>query len=254
MMAMMHRALIIFLPVILFSACKPKPKPLEWEVVGVYPHQTDCYTQGLEFYKGALFESGGQYGESKLRRVESKTGEVLRERRLPAQIFSEGLTVVGDDLWLLTWKAGKAYVFDRETFELKATHHFEGEGWGLAWNGEQLIMSNGTNKLMLRNPQDFSIEGEIEVMREGKPQSALNELEYVDGEIYANIYQHDIIVRVDAKNGNVTGVLELSELRKQLTDKKDAAEVLNGIAHHPETGHLWVTGKNWSEMFEIKLK
>ena len=185
--------------------------------------------------------------------IYSKTGEVLKERSLPAQIFSEGLTVVGDDLWLLTWKAGKAYVFDRETFELKTTHTYEGEGWGLAWDGEYLVMSDGSNKLTLRDPKDFSVKGEVEVMLEGKPKEALNELEYVDGVIYANVYEEDLIVRIDAKSGAVTGVLELGELRKKMTDEKGKAEVLNGIARHPDTGHLWVTGKYWSEMFEIRL-
>ncbi len=254
MITVMHRSLAILLPLILFSACKPKGDPLAWELVETYPHQTDCYTQGLEFVGEVLFESGGQYGESKLRRMDPKTAEVLKERRLPATIFSEGLTVVGNDLWLLTWQAGKAYVFDRESFELKTTHNYEGEGWGLAWNGEHLVMSDGSNRLSFRDPKDFSVKSTLEVTLGGKPQFDLNELEYVDGVIYANIYQDDIIVRIDPKSGVITGVLNLAELRKKLTDKEGIAEELNGIAHHPDTGHLWVTGKHWSEMFEIKLK
>lgn len=251
-MSAMQRYLIL-LPLLLISACKPKGEPLAWELVDTHPHQTDCYTQGLEFYEDVLFESGGQYGQSKLRRVDPETGEVLKERRLPAQIFSEGLTVVGDDLWLLTWKAGKAYVFDRESFELKQTHNYQGEGWGIAHDGTHLIVSDGTSTLTLRDPADFSRIGKLEVTRDGKPQEALNELEHVDGVIYANVYQKDEIVRIDAKSGKVTGVLELSELRKRLVEEETRAEELNGIAHHPETGHLWVTGKYWSEIFEIKV-
>ena len=154
----------------------------------------------------------------------------------------------------MTWESGKAFVFDRETFELKHTHSYEGEGWGLAWNGEHLVMSNGSNILTFRDPKDFSVKSEVVVTLNGKPQDYLNELEYVDGVVYANIYQEDIIVRIDLKSGAITGVLELSELRKKLTDEKGIAEELNGIARHPDTGHLWVTGKYWSEMFEIKLK
>ena len=253
-MIVMRRSLLILLPLLILPACKPKGEPLAWELVETHPHQADCYTQGLEFVGDALYESGGKYGESKLRRVDPKTAEVLKERELPAQIFSEGLTVVGDKLWLLTWKAGKAYVFDRESFELKTTHSYKGEGWGLAWDGKQLIMSDGSSTLTLRDPKDFSVNGEIQVTRNGKPQDQLNELEYVNGVVYANIYKKDEIVRIDAKSGKVTGVLELSELRDRLVEEETRAEVLNGIAHHPETGHLWVTGKYWSQMFEIKLK
>ena len=254
MMQGMNRSLFILLPLLLLVGCKPRSESLGWELVAVHPHQTDCYTQGLEFDEGLLLESGGQYGESKLRRMDPISAEVLKERRLPAQVFSEGLTVIGDELWLLTWHEGKAYVFDRETFALKRTYNYEGEGWGLAYDGNQLIMSDGSNKLTFRDPKNFAVKREIEVMREGEPQKALNELEYVNGVIYANVYDKDIIVRIDAKSGHVTGVIELSALRSKLTKGRGKEEVLNGIAHHPDTGHLWVTGKYWSEMFEIRLK
>ena len=250
-MQVMQGGFVILIALSLLPACKPRSKPVDWEMVAVHPHQEDCYTQGLEFHEGQLFESGGQYGESKLRRVDPMTGKVLKERELPAQIFSEGLTVVGDDLWLLTWKAGKAYVFDRESFELKRTHKYEGEGWGIVWDGSRLIMSDGSSKLTYRDPVDFTVKGQIEVTMDGKPQDQLNELEYVDGVIYANVYDEDVILRIDAKSGAVSGVLDLSSLRDKLSG--DEGEVLNGIAHHPDTGHLWVTGKHWSEMFEIKV-
>lgn len=253
MMQAMQQWWIILAGVLALGACKPRSESLAYEVMAVHPHLTDCYTQGLEFHDGLLLESGGQYGESKLRQVDPKTGEVLKERRLPAQIFSEGLTVVGNELWLLTWKAGKAYVLDRESFELKRTHTYQGEGWGIAYDGEQLIMSDGSSKLTLRDPMDFSVKGQIEVTRDGKPQDNLNELEFVDGVIYANVYQIDEVLRIEAKSGIVTGVLDLSALRDKLTVEKGKDEVLNGIAHHPQTGHLWVTGKYWSEIFEIRV-
>ena len=247
----MQRFWFVLFALLLLPACKPRSKSVLWELVAAHPHSEDCYTQGLEFHGEVLLESGGQYAESKLRRVDPKTGEVLMERKLPAQIFSEGLTVVGDELWLLTWKAGKAYVFDRDSFELKQTHKYEGDGWGIAWDGAQLIMSDGSNVLTLRDPGDFSVTGQIEVTADGKPRDQLNELEYVDGVIYANVYDEDIILRIDAKSGVVSGILDLSILRTNLSGEE--GEVLNGIAHHPATGHLWVTGKYWSEMFEIRL-
>lgn len=253
-MSLMIRWSAMAFGLLLMAGCRSKTTSLAHELVAIHPHDAGCYTQGLEFHEGLLLESGGGYGESVLRRVDPKTGEVLQERWLPATIFAEGLTVVGDDLWLLTWKAGKAYVFDRESFELKRTHSYQGEGWGIAWDGRHLIMSNGSSKLTLRDPADFSVRGQLVVTRAGMPQDQLNELEYVDGVIYANLYQQDEIVRIDAGSGEVTGVLDLSSLRKKLTNPSGEAEVLNGIARDPKSGHLWVTGKYWSEIFEVRLK
>lgn len=252
-MRLMIRWSVLACGLLLLGACRSKTTPLAYELVVIHPHDAGCYTQGLEFHGGLMLESGGGYGESVLRRVDPRTGEVLQERWLPATIFAEGLTLVGDDLWLLTWKAGKAYVFDRDSFELKRTHSYRGEGWGLAWDGKHLIMSNGSSKLTLRDPADFSVRGQLVVTRGGMPQDQLNELEYVDGVIYANLYQKDEIVRIDAGSGEVTGVLDLSALRGRLNPPGGDAEVLNGIARHPETGHLWVTGKLWPQVFEIRV-
>jgi len=242
------------LVLLLLFGCRPKTAQLAYELVSVHPHDVACFTQGLEFEGEVLLESGGQYGESKLRRVNPKNGAVIQERRLPAQIFAEGLTLLDDEIWLLTWKAGKVYVFDAQSFELRRTFAYKGEGWGLCTDGKNLIMSNGSNMLFVRSPKDFSLIEQIAVMRGGREQEQLNELEFVNGIIYANIYQKDEIVRIDAKSGEVTGVIDLSDLRKKLSNPKGRSEALNGIARHPKTGHFWVTGKYWSEMFEIELK
>ncbi len=238
----------------LLVSCKPKQESLEYDLVASYPHDQSCYTQGLEFHDGRLFESAGQYGESELRQVDPRTGEVQRRRKLPAELFAEGLTVLDGELWLLTWREGQAFVFDPKTFELRRRYRYPGEGWGLTNDGKQLIMSDGSSFLTWRDPGDFSTVRTLEVTRDGRPQKELNELEYVDGAIYANIYTRDEVVRIDPKNGQVTGVLDLSELRNRLEGQEVLAEELNGIARDPATGRLWLTGKHWSRMYELKIK
>jgi len=253
-MRAMRRWIPIALGLLLLAGCKSKVAPLSYELVATHPHDAGCYTQGLEFADGLLLESGGGYGESVLRRVDPGTGEVLQERWLPATVFAEGLTLLNGELWLLTWKEGKAYVFDPESFELLRTHTYEGEGWGLTHDGTHLVMSNGSAVLQWRNPKDFSLVRELKVTRGGRQQDQLNELEYVDGMILANIYEKDEVVRIDADSGKVTGVIDLSELRKKLDPPGGEAEVLNGIARHPDTGNYWITGKYWPQVFEVRMK
>jgi len=248
------RSLTTFLLLgLLLFGCKPKGKALSYELIKTHPHDVACYTQGLEFNGGDLLESGGRYGESNVRRVNPQTGEVLQSRKIPGLMFAEGITVLNGELWLLTWKEKIALVFDPKTFELLRRHSYEGEGWGITHDGSRLIMSNGSSTLSIRDPKDFKVIKEIEVTRDGRPVEAINELEYVDGEIFANIYTKDEIVRIDAESGKVTGVLDLSALRDRLVQGKTAAEELNGIAHDRKTGHLWVTGKRWPQMFEIAI-
>jgi len=248
------RSLTTFLLLgLLRFGCKPKGKALSYELIKTHPQDVACYTQGLEFNGGDLLESGGRYGESNVRRVNPQTGEVLQSRKIPGLMFAEGITVLNGELWLLTWKEKIALVFDPKTFELLRRHSYEGEGWGITHDGSRLIMSNGSSTLSIRDPKDFKVIKEIEVTRDGRPVEAINELEYVDGEIFANIYTKDEIVRIDAESGKVTGVLDLSALRDRLVQGKTAAEELNGIAHDRKTGHLWVTGKRWPQMFEIAI-
>lgn len=251
-MGVMLRWIPMSLALLLVAGCKPKTLEIGYEVVAEHPHDTGCYTQGLEFLGGMLLESGGQYGESNVRRVEPETGKVFKQRDFPASIFAEGLTVFDDKLWLLTWEQETCYVLKLDTFELIHRFNYKGEGWGICTNGSELIMSDGSSTLFVRNPKDFSLVRKIEVTLEGRPRDQLNELEWVDGVIYANIYQQDEIVRIDPDSGQITGVMDLSALREKF-DFEDAEE-LNGIAHDPKTGHLWVTGKYWPKMFEIELK
>jgi glutaminyl-peptide cyclotransferase len=249
----MNQRLLTVICALLLIGCEKSAKIMDYTLVSSKPHDDKCYTQGLEFYKGNLLESAGRYGESNLRLVEPATGKVLRQRALPRTVFAEGLTLVNGELWLLTWKEQVAYVFNPETFELIRRHTYEGEGWGLTHDGEHLIMSNGSNHLTFRNPKDFSVVKGIDVTENGKPVDQINELEWVDGHIWANIYKSDRMVCIDAKSGKVTRVVNGADLRARLPQDEKRAEEFNGIAHDPATGHLWVTGKYWPTMYEIAV-
>lgn len=235
----------------LFSCSKPAPEVLRFEVISTRTHDPDAYTQGLELSNGRLFESTGQYGESTLRELDPATGKVLRKRPLAKNVFGEGLTHFGKELFVLTWKEKTAYVFEPDTFKLIRSHPYEGEGWGLTHDGSSLIMSDGTSDLKFINPKDFTVQKTLTVKDGNSAVSKLNELEFINGEIYANIYLTDKIARISPADGRVTAWLDLTGLRNQLP-KPNRAEVLNGITHDPTTGHLLVTGKYWPQMFEIK--
>ena len=236
----------------LISCSEPAPENLRFEVVSTRTHDPDAYTQGLELANGRLFESTGQYGESTLRELDPATGKVLRKRPLAKTVFGEGLTLFGKELYVLTWKENIAYVFEPDTFKLIRTHSYQGEGWGLTNDGTSLIMSNGSSELKFINPKDFSIQKTLTVKDGNSPVRKLNELEFINGQIYANIYLTEKIVRISPSDGRVTAWLDLTGLRHQLP-RPNRAQVLNGITHDPATGHLLVTGKNWPLMFEIKL-
>jgi glutaminyl-peptide cyclotransferase len=236
-----------------FTSCqRSAPDLLGYQVVSTRPHEPTAYTQGLQLIGGRLFESTGQYGESTLREIEPTTGEVLRKRPLAKTVFGEGLTILNAEMFVLTWKENTAYVFEPDTFKPIRTYTYPGEGWGLTNDGKLLVMSNGSNSLKFIDPKDFTVVRTLEVMDGKVPVKNLNELEWVEGQIFANVYQTDRIARISPKDGQVTGWLDLSRLKKQLT-KPHRADVLNGIAHDPATGHLLVTGKYWPQMFEIKV-
>lgn len=237
---------------VLTSCQKSSPDQLGYQIISTRPHEATAYTQGLQFNGSRLFESTGMYGESTLREIEPATGKVLRKRPLAKTVFGEGLTILGDEMFVLTWKENIAYVFEPDTFKPVRTHEYKGEGWGLTNDGKQLIMSDGTSMLKFINPKDFSVLKTLEVKEGKNPVKNLNELEWVDGQIFANVYMTDKIVRISPEDGQVTGWLDLAGLRKQLT-KPNRAEVLNGIALDPATGNLIVTGKYWPQMFEIKV-
>jgi glutaminyl-peptide cyclotransferase len=237
-----------------FTSCqKSQPDQLSYQVVSVRHHEADAYTQGLQLLDNKrLFESTGQYGASTLRELEASTGKVLRKRPMAKNVFGEGLAIIGQEMWVLTWKENTAYVYELDTFKPIRNHQYEGEGWGLATDGKQLIMSNGSSELKFINPKDFTVAKTLEVKDGKQPIKNLNELEWIDGQIFANVYLTDKIARISPEDGQVTGWLDLAGLRHQLSTPNNA-EVLNGITYDKSSGNLIVTGKYWPQMFEIKV-
>ena len=208
-------------------------------------HDSGAYTQGLEFYQGRLFESTGKYGNSTLREVNLSTGEIIRSIDLNSTEFGEGMTFVGDEIIQLTWNEGVAYRYEMETFEVIETYSYEGEGWGLAYDGVHLIMSNGTDVLQFRNASTFELVSTLNVTLNNESLNRINELEMVNGLLMANIYQTEEIVAIDLVSGVVVEHIDASGL------KPVGGEVLNGIAFDSTTQSLWVTGKYWSLMYNV---
>lgn len=233
----------------------PIPVPsLEWDVVSRRPHDPAAFTQGLLLDDdGRLFESTGLWGASDLREVDPATGEVLRIEPSPPELFSEGLALVGDELVQLTWQAGLARRYDADTFALLEMHTYDGEGWGLCYDGERLVMSDGTERLTFRDPQTFEPVGSVDVTLAGIPLPRLNELECVGGDIWSNVWLTDRIVRIDGSDGRVTGVLDLRGLIEPHPAEADPGAVLNGIAYDAAMDTFLVTGKHWPEVIEIAV-
>ena len=223
------------------------------EVIQVLSHDPGASTQGLLLHRGSFYESTGQYGESTLREVDVETGEVLRTLALADEYFGEGLARVGNDLVQLTWHEGVAFVYDLESFELTRTIEYEGEGWGLCYDGEVLFMSNGSAILHRRDPTSFEILESYEVTRDGSPVRNLNELECVEDFIYANVYQTDRILQIEKASGRVVAEYDASALEPEGGRPQNVRAVLNGIAFNPEAGTFYVTGKLWPSMFEVGL-
>jgi glutamine cyclotransferase len=222
-------------------------------VVHAYPHDQNAFTQGLEFLNGELYESTGLNGRSSIREVELETGRVIRRRSLPVTLFGEGLTVWQTDLVQLTWRGGLGFVYDRATFEPKRTFTYAGEGWGLTHDDHSLIMSDGTADIRFLDPVTFRERRRITVVDGRTPVRSLNELEYVNSEIYANVWQTDRIVRIDPASGRVTGWIDLAGLKNGLEPLSPDA-VLNGIAYDAAHDRLFVTGKLWPRLFEIRVQ
>lgn len=231
------------------------PERLTVRVVAEHPHDPASFTQGLLFFDGSLYESTGQYGRSRVRRIEPATGRVLAERTLPPRLFGEGLARVGERLIQITWREGVALLWQVETLEPRGELRYRGEGWGLTFDGERLIMSDGGTALVSRDPESFEETGRVEVTLEGEPLGRLNELEWVDGAVWANVWGASWIVRIDPASGAVTAIADLSPLIHRLPpDQAEGIDVLNGIAWHAERGTFFVTGKLWPRLFEVALE
>jgi glutamine cyclotransferase len=229
------------------------PKELKYDIVNTYPHDKSSYTQGLEFYRDTLIEGTGQYGESKLRKTNYKTGEVYKNLDLEQRYFGEGVTILNNKIYQLTYKENTGFIYNADTMVKEKDFPFfkQTEGWGLTNDGTSLYMTDGSEKIYKLDPATLKEVDYVNVYTKGTKIKAVNELEWVNGRIYANIYQMNSIAVIDPATGSVEGVLDLTELDNKIPEPKD---VLNGIAYNPKTKTFFVTGKDWDKMFEIRIK
>jgi len=238
------------------SAIKPAlaispPIPVyTYQIVNTFPHDRQVYTQGLAFDNGILYEGTGGYGSSVLRKVDLESGGVLQEYRLPAKYFGEGITLCGDTLVQLTWQSHAGFVYDKNSFKLLREFSYPTEGWGITYDGNRIIMSDGTARLYFLDPENYNTTGYVEAHDENGPVNMLNELEYVGGRIFANVWTTDKIVIIDPVEGGVTGWIDLSGL-KEKGHFNSSVDVLNGIAYDTKSNRMFVTGKLWPLLFEI---
>jgi glutamine cyclotransferase len=229
------------------------PRMYGYRIVNIYPHDPQAFTQGLIFRDGFLFESTGRNGQSSLRKVRLETGKVVQIQRIDDRYFAEGLTDWNGRLVQLTWQTNIGFVYDLVSFKLLDTFRYSGEGWGLTHDGTQFIMSDGGDTLRLLDPANFREQGRISVRDGSKSIKLLNELEYVSGEIYANVWPTDRIARISPESGRVVGWIDLTNLIIPFDQLDEHEAVLNGIAYDPENDRLFVTGKLWPKLFEIEL-
>ena len=222
------------------------------ETVRVYPHDPTAFTQGLVFHDGVLYESTGRYNESTLRRVELQTGKVLQKVDVPPQHFAEGLALLGGKLYQLTWQDKVGFVYDLATLQQSGTFGYAGEGWGLTTDGTSLIMSDGSNQLRFLDPQTYQVTRTVDVRDGDEFIQQINELEWVRGEIWANVWHSDRIARINPQTGQVVGWLDLADLYPE-AQRTDGEAVLNGIAYDPQGDRLFVTGKLWPALYEIRV-
>lgn len=236
-----------------------EPAALNYQVIGTFPHDTSYFTEGYEWHEGQLFESTGLYGKSKLVKTDWKTGTPLQSISLDKAFFGEGITMLNGKIYQLTYQEKKCFVYDQKTFQKIASFNYDGEGWGLTNNGKELIMDNGGSFLYYRDPVSFAITDSISVNDNNGPLSNINELEYVNGFIYANVYTTNYIVKIDPHTGKVISRADLSDLIiKELPEMAtqqalDAGSVLNGIAYNPERKTFFITGKLWPKVFEVRF-
>ncbi len=228
------------------------PKRNGYKVVQSYPHDTEAFTQGLIYDKGIMFESTGQKTSSSLRETELKTGKVVRQLDLDDNLFGEGITLYGDRLYLVTWQNKVGFVYEKSTFKVINKIYYATEGWGLTTIGNKIVMSDGTNTLYYYDPETFTVISRIEVYDNEQKIDSLNELEYINGEIWANVWMSDNIARIDPLTGKVLAIINLKGLLPE-SEKKPDTDVLNGIAFDKESGRIFVTGKKWPKLYEIRI-
>ncbi|MCA9859843.1 MAG: glutaminyl-peptide cyclotransferase [Thermomicrobiales bacterium] len=224
-----------------------------YEVVAEHPHDASAFTQGLIFSDGRLYEGTGLYGSSELRLVDLESGNVLESHALDQQYFGEGITILGDRIYQITWRSGVAFVYDLASFEQVGMFSYQTDGWGLTTDGVSLIMSDGSDQLFFRDPDTFEVIRQLSVHDGNEPIVYLNELEYIDGVIWANVWQTSYVARIDPETGRVIDWLDLSALTQRAAELDGGIDVLNGIAWNPETETVLVTGKRWPVLFEIRL-
>ena len=246
-----NRLITIALALAVLVSCQGKVKNYRLNVIKEYPHDTSSYTQGLFFHDGTLYESTGQMGESTMRIVDLESGNPLRKLSFADKYFIEGSVILDDELFILSWMNKEAFIYDASTMEYKQTYSYPREGWGLTTDGKNLIASDGSANLYFLDKR-FNVQKTVRVTLDDKPLKLLNELEWIDGKIWANIYMTDNIAIINPRTGNVEGMIDCSGLldRKLRTPRTD---VLNGIAYNPEDGKIYLTGKYWPKMFEIEL-
>ncbi|WP_435262119.1 glutaminyl-peptide cyclotransferase [Tenacibaculum sp. nBUS_03] len=235
-----------------------KPELYKYKIINTFPHDKNAYTQGLEFYNGFLYETTGKRGKSSLRKVELQTGKILQKIDLNKKYFGEGMTIFNNKIYWLTWQARKGFIYDLETFKKLGEFNYSNsnEGWGLTHSKEELIKSDGTNKIWFLNPNNQQEKRSIQAYTNKVSLEKLNELELINGKIYANYWQKPLIAIINPKNGVVEGIIDLKGLVKEMEKTQrlvDEDDVLNGIAYNPENNHIYVTGKHWGKLFEIEL-
>ncbi len=259
---MLKRTWWIALPVVgvlvlaVVTIAMPGDEPLEVQtvkVIATYPHDATAFTQGLAVDGDVLYEGTGHYGQSTMRRVDLATGKVDKSMQLTGQYFGEGITVLDNQIFQLTWKEGVCFVYDTQTLKPLGTHRYANEGWGLANDGEHLYLSDGSSTIRVLDPKTFRQLRRIRVKQGRRLIEDLNELEFVDGEIYANVWYSDHIARIDPADGRVLGWIDCSQVYPA-NQRPDREHVLNGIAHDAATGKLYVTGKNWPQLYEIEIQ
>ena len=230
------------------------PEIYTYKIINEYPHDQNAYTQGLEFHQDTLYESTGKKGKSSLRKVDFRTGKVLKKIDLDNNYFGEGITILNNKIYQLTWQSGIGFIYDLGDFKKIDSFKYNQsrEGWGLCNDGEKIFKSDGTEKIWFLNPQTMAEEGHFETVTNTSIFNKANELEYVNGKIYANVYQKESMMIIDAKSGAIEGVINFGGLKDKVTQHQNL-DVLNGVAYHPERKTFFVTGKNWDKLFEVEI-